>query len=569
LRLQIKKYINLFLVTAILCLPQLTFASVTDFIYNVRVLSETNEVVIEGNVPSVYTGAIVSCQVINPGRSNAELDGTVQMKDVVNYVEDCVAGENGTFSFRYVISGTTGLYNIVIGVSGRQEPYTGFFNYYSGQYESKVISDINLAKAAKDAAKFEELFKANYSTLNLNCTLYNQLSAQGKDLSAFYKLMADSKQINSVNELQAQADEMMVVYLINSAETGAETAELLKTYGDVIGIVSSTAYYTYSNGGVSADVCGELAKTDFSSKSAIVTAFQNQTIRMAVYKANGWEPVRIALLYNKVLIDIDDTKLNKLKSPSEVFRMMAGNNYMTLSEVNNAFNKAVADEYDIENTDKTGGGGGGGSKSSGSGNYSIAVVPSNTAPQSNGGTVFSDMKNVEWAIESVEALYKKGIVKGKSDITFAPNDPVTREEFVKMLVMSLNIFDKDAKTQFNDVSSSEWYAPYIASAVNTGIINGKANGNFGVGEQITREDMAAVVYRALLYKNSGLAADNAELSFTDSADIADYAVSGVAFMQEKQLIRGNGDGRFSPKENSTRAQAAVIINRLLEFLVNV
>jgi len=178
---------------------------------------------------------------------------------------------------------------------------------------------------------------------------------------------------------------------------------------------------------------------------------------------------------------------------------------------------------------------------------------------------FSDLESVPWAKESIEALAAKGIVSGVGDGTFRPDNNVTRAEFIKMLIMAFDLVDENAVSTFNDVKEGMWYYKPIASAEELGIVKGKGDGTFGINEHITREDMAVMVYRTSLILGMNLSTGSGEVPFMDKEDIASYALEAVAAMHEKGIIKGIGDNMFAPKNNATRAEAAVLIYRLYKL----
>ena len=141
-----------------------------------------------------------------------------------------------------------------------------------------------------------------------------------------------------------------------------------------------------------------------------------------------------------------------------------------------------------------------------------------------------------------------------------PNKNVTREEFVKMLVVSANLTEQ-AHYEFDDVDNQSWAYPYIMKAVSAGIVKGISETSFGVGKYITREDMAVLASRVL-----GSNEEETNIIFEDLNDISDYAISAVSLMNSKQIIKGYDDGSFKPKALSTRAEAAVVIYRVINAL---
>jgi hypothetical protein len=170
-----------------------------------------------------------------------------------------------------------------------------------------------------------------------------------------------------------------------------------------------------------------------------------------------------------------------------------------------------------------------------------------------------------WAKDAIEALAARGIVKGIGEGVYNPNGHVTRAEFITMLMRAYELTDAQATTAFTDVKDGAWYYANIATAQQLGIVNGKLDGSFGVHENITREDMAVMVYMAMKYKQLELATD-ATATFIDQESIAAYAQQAVAVMQAEGIINGIGNGQFAPKQNASRAQVARLIYNLLSMM---
>lgn len=225
-------------------------------------------------------------------------------------------------------------------------------------------------------------------------------------------------------------------------------------------------------------------------------------------------------------------------------------------------------ELDVTKASDSSSGGGqntftpsGSSSSGGSGGLSggdvvTPVIPPVIDNPVDDNKVFMDLENVAWAEESIYSLLEKGIVS-KAD-KFNPLDNVKREEFVKMLVLALGIYDSSAVAEFNDAADNAWYVPYIGSAQKAGIVNGDDIKNFGVGKEITREDMSVMIYRALKLEK----AEN-ENVFADDKEISGYAKDAVYKMRSLGIVSGMGENMFAPKALANRAQAAKIIDGIL------
>lgn len=178
--------------------------------------------------------------------------------------------------------------------------------------------------------------------------------------------------------------------------------------------------------------------------------------------------------------------------------------------------------------------------------------------------IYTDLDDVIWARNAIVTLSNKGILKGVGDNKFAPNTLVTREEFVKMLVCAFSDKTQTVKeTNFSDVDPNEWYAEFVFAAVESGIVNGKGDGTFGVGENITRQDMAAMAYRAAL-KN--ISPDDESDIFDDFDSVDAYAKGAVTVMAQKGIINGKGNRMFCPLDNATRAEAAKVIFEIIQLV---
>ncbi len=170
---------------------------------------------------------------------------------------------------------------------------------------------------------------------------------------------------------------------------------------------------------------------------------------------------------------------------------------------------------------------------------------------------FTDLASVPWAKEAINELAKAGIVDGISDTEYAPLVLVKREEFVKLLVLAFDLYDPFLTSSFEDVEKGEWYDSYIASAVQAGLVKGISDTEFGVGDYITREQMATMLYRACVKCNVQLAKTK-DVSFSDWDDISPYAQQAVEKLAGAGVINGI-DGAFKPAEAANRAMAAQVI----------
>ena len=242
-----------------------------------------------------------------------------------------------------------------------------------------------------------------------------------------------------------------------------------------------------------------------------------------------------------------------------VCKAISGKNFTSLEAAKKAFEESLSNNTGGNvSIPSTGGGGGGGGSVSG-----IIKSSENNFESINESKAFSDLENVVWAQISIARLSEAGIVAGDGTGKFYPNDNVTREQFIKMLVLSFGLYNADAQCTFTDVSKDHWAYSYIASAVESGIVNGVGDNQFGLERLITRQELAAMADR--VSKKAGYAADDKEPEFDDSDTIAEYAYDAVGRLSNAGIINGMGDNKFEPELFATRAQSAVIICRLLDL----
>ena len=231
-------------------------------------------------------------------------------------------------------------------------------------------------------------------------------------------------------------------------------------------------------------------------------------------------------------------------------------------------------EGSIKVSGKSSANGGSGGTASGSSGESVKNPTSDTKDSSvveeakvpeedNEIYAYSDVKENDWFYSYVMTLSEKGVVSGNGNGEFAPNDNVTREQFLKMLLEAVGTEYANVENTFADVDNSAWYAKYVLNAKKIGIVNGVSDVEFGIGENITRQDMAVMISRTIekFYIDVSFAVVDA---FDDSDVISDYAKKSVNAMKSIGLIEGYNN-KFRPIDNLTRAEAAKVISELIDI----
>ncbi len=171
-----------------------------------------------------------------------------------------------------------------------------------------------------------------------------------------------------------------------------------------------------------------------------------------------------------------------------------------------------------------------------------------------------------WSKPYVEALYARGIIGGKGDKIFAPEDKITREEFVKLVTELFDLVDAEAVTSFADVPADAWYYRYVASAQQYGIVGGISETEFGVGQLIRRQDMAKII--SDLLRKKGLAMKEADATqIKDFSSVHDYAKNHVLSAYGMGIISGDDMGNFNPHYFATRGEAAKMIFGMIQAVL--
>lgn len=190
----------------------------------------------------------------------------------------------------------------------------------------------------------------------------------------------------------------------------------------------------------------------------------------------------------------------------------------------------------------------------------VPPTPSNptVTPADPADVILEELKG-HWAETEIYELYKNGIVAGDNGLRL--HDTISRAEFVTLIVRSMQLTLSETRSGFLDVAGDAWYAPYVYTAMASGLVEGQ-NGMFRPDDTITREEMCKMIALALGEE----AAPGDGFLFADDGDISGWAKGYVYQAYHAGVINGMGDGLFAPKENTQRDQAFAVISRLLKCL---
>ena len=181
---------------------------------------------------------------------------------------------------------------------------------------------------------------------------------------------------------------------------------------------------------------------------------------------------------------------------------------------------------------------------------------------------FKDVKENDWFYEAVSYAVENGLMSGMSEDIFAPNTPLTRE---MLAVVLYNVEGQPEGTEantFTDVKGDMWYTDAILWANENGIVAGYDNSAYGVGDLITREQFATILYRYAQFKGYDTTQGGmAVREFSDYVNISDYARPAMAWAVNAGIMGGMDDGTLMPQGKATRAEAATMLMNFCENMV--
>ena len=181
---------------------------------------------------------------------------------------------------------------------------------------------------------------------------------------------------------------------------------------------------------------------------------------------------------------------------------------------------------------------------------------------------FKDVNESDWFYEAVSYAVENGLMSGMSEDIFAPNTPLTREMLAVILWNLEGNPTPNDVAPFLDVTSDKYYANAIAWANENGIVAGYGD-TFGVGDSITREQFAVMLYNYAQYQGYDVSVgeDTNILSYTDAFDISNYAYPAMQWACGAGIMSGNDDGTLNPQGKATRAEAATMLMNFCENVV--
>ncbi len=407
----------------------------------------------------------------------------------------------------------------------------------------------------------------------LNVTFADELAANGGVYAN-----GDATTHIDQTELENAIKEESIINALNTNDTTV-ISNIVNNYPADIGIEAAIEYTDLYANGDKVAIITKLAAYDYATKVDFANQFKTENYLADLSTKMLGQVIDFLKINNNKYYKYDTTTtltggtllnlnfdnaggLTELISGSDTKAAyaedyMAKGTYNSLADIDSRFTQLLIDlpsvSEPVVNTPEnvptivvpSGGNNVGGSVSVGLVN---PIVGQNSVP-------FTDIDDVDWAGEAIRALYREGVIDGVSAKQFQPNANVTREQFIKIIVNTFGLKGNGTATKLADVDQNEWYAPFINTAVELGIINGVSETEFGIGQNITRQDMAVIMYRVAKYIGKDITAKSSRVP-TDMDTADDYADEAIIALYQSGIVNGVADGVFAGWQTATRAQAA-------------
>lgn len=476
-----------------------------------------------------------------------------EKSEAVYYDEAVSDGENVTFTFDF--GGKSGEYPYIAVSDSGEKTISGALSFVNDDELKTAVEKLKEALGISDSDKKAEAVKnvltEYYNEFKLGENFSVDKDIKNLNTSAAYKNIASliTDAADSENVAKVYKEQM----LLCAAEYGSGEliakidSEFLSHFGEFSENVKAE-YDSFSDKQKTDTAL--MQKGKYQSGADFLLSFNKSVFITSANSCSVWQELseKIKKFNTDAQLGCGSLQNTVVQKLSEKLPFKSEEDF--LSKLKSAEKSAANNSHA---STSTGGGGGGGGSSRPS-----AALPS--ADSSNSDDTkkreFSDMSDYSWAKEAVEYLAGSGIVNGRSETEFAPGESIKREEFIKIIVCAFKLPESDDNS-FTDTDKSQWYMPYISSAAACGIVKGMEDGRVGIGENITREDAAVIIARAVEF--SGRALEYEKPPFTDFESISDYAKNAVGALYKSGAVSGMPGGEFMPKNTITRAETAKII----------
>jgi hypothetical protein len=404
------------------------------------------------------------------------------------------------------------------------------------KYTILYVDKPNISMLSK--SEMSKLFGSYFDYSNISfSSKYNEIKNKALIGELFYDIVEDEGSDGKPFDYF----EYVLEYVYFKENKGEQAlVSLINTAADLGGVFDGLEIYKNSSNTVKGEVADAIASLPDIKLPTLQNEFNNRLVLSGIKHSTNWTGVD----YYMSLVQNSKYSGNR----EAISRELVKKSFDTIDELHSYINN-----FEIP---KGSSGGGRGGSPAGGVKIDASLPITTETPIDTPQKAFSDVPKEHWAYEAIAYLSKNNNIDGDGHGAFNPNGNITRAQLVKILCGAYGT-EHSQGSSFLDVDEQEWYAPYIEGAYAAGKIFGNG-AYFHPNDEITREDMAVMIYRF-----SGMTAGEQDVLFADHDDISEYAREAVYTLYNKGIINGMGDNAFAPRQNATRAQAAAIIYRTL------
>ena len=543
---------------------------------NTTIDNATGKVKVSGSIDNAKS-QVLFITVLKPNAENGISDlyddmDEMEFLELVYNIAQVKLDTNNTFTFEFTMQGNADEGWYTVAVTGKGVGLQNKFYYVNEQKIRNTVRKLNTVSHNDFVDLLSDIGIVLKTSPSDTKHVYDNFVAIRSRQGDFETEGNIDEMIEAVRDVVEEAEAYALIYLAKDTDV----VKVIKDYNKYFNIDLEGDFKKAESkiGGAFVYIRDKLS-IQITSKEEFEKVYHQSIALTMLNTVNRTEVHDVLVKYNHIFkLDLNGnySKVDAL----EVAKSLAFADFKTVSEVTDAFNTAVSQLYSKQKQSNSSSGGSGGKGSSGkskggsmisvNNGTEVSTVHSQTSNPSE-ENIFEDLDSVEWAKESIHAFAKKGIVRGVDGRNFEPNRNVLREEFVKIMVMAMELpLEENMMSRpFEDVDNNKWYYKYILTSNKFGIVNGVSENEFGVGRSLTREDLAVICYRAAKAAGINFADSQNASMFSDDKTIADYAKEAVYALTGAGVINGVGNNEFSPKSVATRAQAVKIMYEIMNY----
>ena len=553
--------------------------SATTLTIDAQINNDNGKVTLSGEHNSRLSKT-VSVTVFYPGYSAESFDGSTPIKEIVALMAE-ITPQNGAWTYEFTLTDDMPWGDYTIYAGSDVYSYNDLFDtvsFINSERKGEIISEFNVGE--DKLIDLSASFKKHSGVLSID--VRNDWESVGNSVSLCFIKQRESDfengKLNSFTDIKNTYMQASKIYDFMQINNAAVLEKYLEENSSVLGFDVKNTEYVLFKDKILGDILFCMANTQESYYVSFYKQIKDKLIEETVlYAVNNATKEDMDSLLKKYCGEIgvsvtgDYANLDNI----EVAKALYNKNFLSLKDIKAAFENRV-DELTKEEgpgTEDNEQGGYTPPASSSGGNSKPsekdAVKAENITPEKTDETgiapvSFSDVNVEFWGYNAVSELASRNIINGFGDKTFAPQSPVTREQFLKIAVSAFDEMLSVGVNQnsFSDVDKDGWYAEYVQRGISAGLINGISEELFGIGKTISRQDASVILYRAI---KSQIDEIKIYGSFTDNSEISEYAKTPIYSLQNIGILNGNGSGCFNPADNLTRAEAAQLIYNAMKF----